>query len=230
MKNNSPIFVTGVERSGSSLVTRVLEIAGAYVGPTTVMKENLNIKKVVDDYYDKQGLCPFGQYPLPNVDELSIPNNWRTKVEVGLMSEGLDVENQKWMYKTNRLCQIWPVWNHAFPNAKWIVVRRRTGDIVESCLKTGFMRAFKGLDARRKINVETEEDGWKWWVRWHEKRFVEIIEAGLNCKIIWPERMIQGDYSQMYETLEWVGLPWKDEIINKIDPVLWKSRKKYAEI
>jgi hypothetical protein len=45
-----------------------------------------------------------------------------------------------WMYKDTKMCQMWPVWNFAFPNARWIIVRRRTGDITQSCVKTAFMQ------------------------------------------------------------------------------------------
>ncbi len=38
--------------------------------------------------------------------------------------------------------------------------------------------------------------------------------------------MVQGDYQQMYETLDWLGLPWNKEVIDWIDPLLWVSRQK----
>ena len=53
-----------------------------------------------------------------------------------------------------------------------------------------------------------------------------MIEAGLNCKVVWPDRMVNGDYSQIQETLEWLGLPWDHSIINIIDPLLWHSKLK----
>ena len=53
-----------------------------------------------------------------------------------------------------------------------------------------------------------------------------MIEAGLNCKVVWPERMVSGDYQQIHETLEWLGLKWNKEVINWIDPLLWYNRKK----
>ncbi len=70
------------------------------------------------------------------------------------------------------------------------------------------------------------EKGWIEWVRQYEQRFVEMITEGLNCKIIWPERMVYGDYQQLYELCEWLGLPWKSEALNFIDPLLWGSRVK----
>ena len=53
-----------------------------------------------------------------------------------------------------------------------------------------------------------------------------MIEAGVNCKIVWPERMVRGDYYQMYEAMDWVGLPWNTKVLSVVDPLLWNSRKK----
>jgi hypothetical protein len=110
---------------------------------------------------------------------------------------------------------MWPVWNYAFPNAKWVVVRRRSPDIVDSCLKTSFMRAFD------------DSEGWNGWIREHEKRFAQMYETGLNLHVIWPERIIHGDYTQMYQLIEWLGLEYKaQDIVNFIEPKLWKARLK----
>ena len=89
------------------------------------------------------------------------------------------------------------------------------------------MRAFRNPDHQRAVGVNNEADGWKWWVRQHELRFVEMITEGLNCQIVWPERMVDGDYRQLYETIEWLGLKWNSDVLSFIDPKLWKSRNKY---
>jgi hypothetical protein len=132
----------------------------------------------------------------------------------------------KWMCKNSKLGQMWPVWNYAFPNARWIIVRRRTGDIVESCIKTGYMTMFKEPSNLKQVGAKDETEGWKWWVNQYEKRFVTMIEAGVNCRVVWPERMVSRDYQQINETLEWLGLVWNDKIIEIIDPMLIKSRRK----
>jgi len=125
---------------------------------------------------------------------------------------------------------IWPVWYHAYPRTKWVIVRRRTGDIIESCVKTGFMKAFKDENKRNAINVQSEEDGWLWWVHEYEKRFVEMITEGLDCKVVYPQRLVYGDYSQLYEMLDWLRLKWSPSIFNYIDPLLETSRKKEKEV
>jgi hypothetical protein len=131
-----------------------------------------------------------------------------------------------WMYKGAKMCLFWPVWDYAFPKAKWIIVRRRTGDIVQSCLKTNFMRAFRHPAFQRAVGVNNEAEGWLWWVHQHLDRFREMMDDGLNIKVIWPERMVDGDYEQLMETIEWLGLKWNSEVLNFIDPKLWKARRK----
>ncbi|GAG16971.1 unnamed protein product, partial [marine sediment metagenome] len=157
------------------------------------------LTKIVIPYFESIGSDPLGQYPLPVVK--NIPTDWKQRTEQVIVNEGY--QKGQWMYKDSKLSLVWPIWDYAFPNAKWVIVRRRTGDIIQSCLKTAFMKAFTSERCQKAIGVNIERDGWLWWVHQYEKRFVEMIEAGLNCKVVWPERMVHGDYQQMYETLEW---------------------------
>ena len=52
-----------------------------------------------------------------------------------------------------------------------------------------------------------------------------MIEKGLNCKQIHPERMVYGDYSQMQEMIEWLGLKWNSAILDFIEPKIWRTRQ-----
>lgn len=220
-----PVFVTGIERSGASIIAKVISICGGFTGKTNVMHENYEIKKLVDGYYSSFGINPNGQYPLLDTKQMLIPSNWRTRIENILFDEKYD-GSKVWMYKSSRISQMWPVWNYAFPNARWIIVRRRTGDIIESCLKTKYMNAFENEVIRKTVGADNIRDGWLWWVHEHEKLFIEMIETGLNCKVVWPERMVYGDYYQINEMLDWLGLSWNKDIVNMIDPLLENSTQK----
>jgi hypothetical protein len=227
---NSPILITGAQRSGSSIIARIINHCGAWKGNTSEMFENNKIKKIVDDFYYPRQYDVKGQYPLPNVKNLPIiPKNWRNDIENQICSERF-IDEKVWAYKSHRICQIWPIWNAAYPNAKWIIVRRRTGDIISSCIKTGYMTAFADKEIQQKVGVKNERDGWKWWVYEHERRFIEMIEAGVNCKQIWPERMAMGDFTQIEEMLKWLDLPWKNDIPKIVSPLfdnsLQRERKK----
>lgn len=225
MKNNinSPVFVTGVKRSGASIIARIIQSCGAFTGEVSEMCENKELHHLVDSFYSQIHIPANGQYPMPKLDEILIPANWQSEVLDTIMGQGY--KNQLWMFKDSRLGQMWPIWNYAFPNARWIIVRRRSADIINSCMKTAYMNAFRNPIIQHEVGVSNEHDGWLYWIHEHEKRFVEMIEAGLNCKVIWPERMVYGDYTQIYEMIEWLSLEinpnikyvnyWIDTLFNK---------------
>lgn len=227
MIDDSPILITGIPRSGSRAVAGVINLCGAFGGDMSLHKdsyENGAIQRFIEGaYLESIGVDPKGQYPLPSETDY-IPINWKKSIAAQLVSERY--KEGKWMYKSARATLLWRVWDYTFPNARWVIVRRRTGDIVDACRKTGYMTAFKSEQNRKLINVETEEDGWLWMVHEYEKRFADMITEGLNCKIIWPERMINGDYRQLYDILDWLGLKWTPQVLSFIDPLLWTNRKK----
>ena len=220
--DKSPILVTGAARSGTSLIGGVINICGAFGGNmfpgnkynAKGMFENIHLRESVDKGYLKSiKMDPKGQFPLPDTNSIPIPSDWRRQVETIMLKDGY--KDGEWFYKGARSCLFWPVWHYAYPNAKWVIVRRRTADIATSCMNTGFM------------NHYSEYDGWVKWVNHHEDKFVEMIQAGLNVKQIWPEPLIRGDYEQLNEVIEWLGLTWKSkEVIDFIEPKLWKSKKK----
>jgi hypothetical protein len=220
MQLNQPVFVTGVERSGSTLVARILTLSGIFTGKVTTMLENAELKELCSKFiaFNSTGGL------FPHTQDLKIPVSWKSTVDKILQEEGY--ETGKWMFKCSLLTQMWPIWNYAYPNAKWLIVRRRTGDVIESCVKTAYMVTFKAQENLDTVGVIDEREGWKWWVHQYENKFREMIETGVNCKIIWPERMVVGDYQQIYEMLDWLGMQWNSKIVETIDPMLVKSRRK----
>lgn len=223
-----PILITGAGRSGASMIAGVLNICGAFGGEIEGSNrhfENIKIRdRIIVPYLKSIGADTEGQFPLPYTNKLSIPTDWASCIIEIMKEDGY--RGGPWMVKGSRICLTWPIWHYAFPNAKWLIVRRRTGDIISSCIKTDFMRAFKQGENRKAILANTEAEGWKWWVHQYEQRFVAMINDGINCQVIWPERMVRGDYQQMFDVVDWLGLKWKTEALNYIDPKFYKIRNK----
>jgi hypothetical protein len=189
------------------------------------MFENSAIRNNVVKPYLRESNCdPLGQYPLPAIKNLSIPRNFREQVIANMHAQGYT--DGPWFYKGAKMCLMWPVWSYAFPDAKWVVVRRRTGDIIQSCMETSFMRAFQMECKQKAVGATNEREGWLWWVHQHEDRFREMINFGLNVKVVYPERMVMGDYRQMMELIEWLGLKWDSKVLEFVDPKLWKARQR----
>lgn len=229
MKN--PILITGCARSGTSMVAGIINICGAFGGQMSGatrhnakgMFENSQIRnKIVKPYLKNIKVDVLGQYPLPDIPTLQIESDLRDRVEAVMKDEGYT--DGAWMYKGAKMCLTWKQWHYAFPDAKWIIVRRKTSDIISSCIKTGFMRAFQFKDNQLAVGADNEREGWKWWVHQHEQRFIEMITEGLNVKVVWAERMVSGDYKQMMETIEWLGLEWNEKVFEFIEPKLFHSR------
>ena len=229
----APILITGCARSGTSMVAGIINMRGAFGGKMSGpnmnnakgMFENARIRnEIIKPYLTSIGADKMGQYPLPDIENMVIPTWWQRKVETIIQEEGY--EDGPWMYKGAKMCLHWPIWNYAFPDAKWIIVRRKPSDIINSCLRTGFMSAFTRQGNQRAVGASNAREGWLWWIHEHEKRFIEMIQEGLNCKVIWPERMVEGNYQQINEMLEWLGLEWDSEITDFIEPKLWKARQK----
>ena len=113
------------------------------------------------------------------------------------------------------MCLLWPLWHNAFPEAQWIIVRRDPMDIVNSCMRTGFMRGY-GTPV-----------GWRYWVMEHEKRFSEMKDAGLDVREVWPQKMINGEFSEMESVVKELGLEWDEKkAVEFICPDLWKGGKR----
>jgi hypothetical protein len=213
---HNPILITGAERSGATLIAKILDLCGVHSGRCNGMFEHTIITEFNHELLK--------QFPLsfPETENISIPANWKKSIEGVLLTEHLT--DKTWMMKSATLTRLWPVWSYAFPDAKWLIVRRRTGDVIQSCMKTGYMKTFKNSVNLQSIGLTYEEEGWLWWVHQYENKFIEMMQAGLNVRVIWPERMVTGNYQQIFETVEWLGLKWNNKIPEIIDPLLNKSR------
>ncbi len=219
-----PILITGCARSGTSMTAGVVNICGGWggqmSGPTPNNKKGMFENAVIRDAMIKPALntekCdPKGQKPLPSLHCFDHYNEetWRTRVVEFMKNQGL-TEDKIWFYKGAKMCLMWPLWNRAFPKATWIIVRRNDDDIVNSCMKTGFMNAY------------SYPGGWHTWVKAHKNRFREMITANLNVHQIWPQKMISGDYREIEALINKTGLTWKEQQVKEfISPTLWHEKK-----
>jgi len=189
---------------------------GSMSGPNRFNKkgmfENAEIRnKIVKPYLASIECDPLGQNPLPDTDCLMEIPDLREQVEWAFKWQGY--RRGPWFYKGAKLCLIWPLWHKAFPNAKWIIVRRADEDIIYSCLRTTFMRAYDDVV------------GWQFWIDQHKKRFQEMHDAGLDIREVWPTKFVEGDFSEMQQVVEELGLQWDDRAAREfVNPEWWRTR------
>ena len=166
------IFITGCARSGTSLIAQILQAHGFKLGRVNRLYENMDVREdVLKPYLRRIGADPMGQTTLPDTDNLPYQNGLRHEVERKLSCP------EPWAYKDAKLTLVWPVWVEAFPEAKWILVRRDAEKIAESCVRTTFMRAY------------SHEQGWLGWVAEHERRFERMRDV-LDLIEVWPRDVV----------------------------------------
>lgn len=223
MSNSYPILITGIPRSGTSMIAAAINKCGAFGGEMSKrgMYSNDQIREsLVKPYLNRMGIDTEGHYPL--LRSISIPRDWDERVEKVLEVQGY--EDGPWMYKDSRITPMWRVWNRAYKNARWVIVRRKPLDVIHSCIQTAYMLRFKSETVQKYVGVNTEKDGWWWMIHQYEAYFNEMVQEGIHFKEIWPERMATGDYSQMYELCDWLGLKWSDAALDYINPLLWGNK------
>jgi len=228
-----PIIITGAARSGTSMVAGVVHMCGAFKGDTGSrqhknnakgMFENLELRnEVIKPLLRDMNIDTKAQYPLSPKKQV-IPAHMKNDVLRVMLRQGY--QGGRWMIKEPKITHCWPALNYAFPHAKWLIVRRQDEEIINSCINTGFMNAYSRSGVLREIGVQSEREGWQYWVDVHKKRFFEMVEQGLNVRMIWPERMVHGDYSEIMDVINWLGLEWAQEDVHQfIEPRLWKARR-----
>ena len=218
------ILVTGIPRSGTSMVAGVLEICGADFGITDKMYANIRIQnKVIKPMLFKAGVDYNGQHPLPkeqtDIMKQADPR-FRNLVDDILWQECPG----RPAIKNSRLLLTQMVWELAYPDAKWVIVRRQEDDIVNSCLKTAYMNVWDCPSIRRQAGVETPADGWEMWVNRHLELIQELKDRGVDYMEVHPDKIVDGEYRELIEVVDWLGLQWQEQQVKEfIIPQLWQS-------
>ena len=219
-----PILITGCPRSGTSLVAAIIAKHGIFGGDTEGGKTNYNPigmfenfrirNEVAKQYLRSIGADPMGQNPLPERHIIWKDPEFKNKVENIFYLQGW--EGERWFLKEAKMALMWEVWNDAFPDAQWVLVRRNDQDIINSCMKTPFM------SRRKKVS------DWQKWVDYHKDRFEEM-KGHLSIAEIWPKYLIEEDYKEMSAILKWLGVDdynSLNRIRSVINPKHWHNQTK----
>lgn len=208
------------------MVAGIVNLCGAFggklSGPTRYnqmgMFENRQIRNfLVKKWLSGERYDTMGQRPLPDIGRCKevapkMAESWRANVEIIMLKHGYI--HGPWFYKDAKMCLMWPIWALTFPEAHWLIVRRSDNEIARSCMRTGFMQAYRDLK------------GWLWWVGEHKERFQEMAEAGLTIKEVWAEKIVRGELKELREAIDWLGLTWNEKaVIDFVAPGLWGQGK-----
>lgn len=215
---DAPIFITGLPRSGTSLVAGCIALSGAWVGdtfgPDAYNKkgtfENIALReKLLKPYLTLMPADPLGIHPLPprHVAPMFAGKMWREKVLAALARQGY--RGGAWVYKDAKLALCYRQWVDAFPEARWIIVRRERDQIIDSVLGAEPMARRLCFDRSR---VE----------QWHDAYVPHLDFQALDVWVVQPQDFIKGDFEYLEKMMHEYGLRWQPDIIQRhISRELW---------
>lgn len=209
---HKPIFVTGLPRSGTSLVAGLLHTCGAWVGDTVpgddrnprgYFEHVIVRERIVKQLLSRIDCDPLGVFPLPPLDlTLTVPKLAQAIGSV-LERENYDA-SMPWLYKDAKLTLIWPAFARAFPDATWVIVKRDREQIIDSCIRTPFMAQH---GAAREF--------WDEFVTEYETRLAILAETVKRPAVVEPQKLIEGNYAAFKEVLSLCNLQFREALVDE---------------
>jgi hypothetical protein len=185
-----PILVAGLPRSGTSMLMRVLQEQGLWVGETVGRTpenpfgffENRRIRDVyVKGILRGAEADPAGVTSLPPLEALPPYPALRAQLYRVLKAQG-HTEEAVWGFKDPKLTLVWPVFAAAFPAATWVIVTRPLDEVVDSLCRTSFM-------SRHSV----DSDYWRSFAACYQGRLDRLKSAHPKCHLIDAAALRGGD-------------------------------------
>lgn len=215
MNGSDLVFITGAARSGTSMVAGVLKACGLDLGGPLVKATRHNPRgffehrairqKVIKPLLRAHGWDPRGQRKLPPRDMTF------SAAQVAQLRRAIRVRLDGGRgYKDAKVLLVWPLFRAAFPDARWVLVRRDPKEIVASCIRTPFMKGRK------------YKQGWIEWVQEHEFRMEDLKASRANLVEVWPDPDEVGSFR---EAVAHAGLRWDPGAVRRaLQPSAWHRR------
>lgn len=215
-----PIFITGVPRSGTSMLSGLFHISGVWKGKTIGPSkenpkgffENASLREsVLKPYLRSIGADALGQKPLPRIEDCTIDQNIKNRIKRILLDESY--HRGPWLWKDAKLLLTFPLWVELYPEALWLIVKRNPASVARSCLRTGFMRAEQTLE------------GWEKWVKDYESRVEHLQAKAKHSAVVNTDILIEqgAEYLLSSGLVSFFGLPNfdKERANNFISKQFW---------
>ncbi|PJE28873.1 Sulfotransferase family protein [Pseudooceanicola antarcticus] len=204
-----PLFLTGLPRSGTSMVMRALAGQGLWLGDTIPgnpdnpegYAENRALRETqLKPLLSLLGADPRGIAPLPRTEALPPCPALARRLLKTIREEGYD-GRQPWGYKDPKLSLLWPLFARAFPQATWVVVTRERDRVLSSIAKASFMRRHS-----------TSPEFWKPFCACYDTRLDALRQSGVTLFEIRAETLMAGDPSPLEPVCKALGLGYDPEI------------------
>lgn len=221
-----PVIITGTPRSGIWLVAGAFDAAGGFGGLIDAAgeRENTAIRdRLEQPFLEGLGCEPRGLGQLPHSEKIlalvpEMREQWRSLVNDIFTKQDYHDHAERFI-ASQVSCLLWPLWHAAFPQAKWIVVRRTDVKIIAACQSTGFLKPHRRpSDTCHRFLTEKELVR---LIEGYKLRFEEMQKAKLDVTEFWPKDIYEGKQGTLQAILESNGLSWSPVVAEFVRPYRW---------
>ena len=191
-----PLLVAAPTRCGTTMVTWLLHLHGAWIGEAKLTKApETNPAVGTENIYVKKYLKRCG--PMPH----------DFKERMADIAQG----NSPWVIKTVLLLEKWELFKHHYPTALWILPTRPLEDIVASKMRHPGM-AHRGEELNRS---RTER---------HIALQQKVMDACSHWYSLDCDLLMTGDEAYARDFVEFAGFDFSPEIFRKwLQPERWHN-------
>jgi len=218
---DTPVLVTGLPRSGTSMVTGLLGLCGLWLGRTVPggrenirgFFENVILRERLQKALLRQGgFDPLGVTRLPPPGWQPVVRNFRDVVAAALAAQRYGGE-QAWGFKDAKLTLTWRVWHEHFPHAHWIIVRRPSDEIIASCLRTSFMK-----------HHSSDPAFWRRFVDAYLARLESLERSVAWSRTVNASDIVSGQHQALRQIVADLGLTWNESGVRAfVEPESWHA-------
>lgn len=230
-KKKQPIIVLGMHRSGTSLISEILNDIGVFMGndlnvhneSKSILRINeailsfshtfwdypLNIKSL---YKDQSGYDNTLSFIKENIEGRKFRRNF-----FGKQKKEFNNNNLIWGWKEPRTTITFPLWYKLFPNAKFIFLHRNGIDVAQSLYFREKQRQGKFHDGIHSVRCLDFREAFKLWEEYNG--FYEgnkNIINGKNLISFSYEEFIENPVKQISNLAEFVEIHIDKKITDKI--------------
>jgi hypothetical protein len=218
-----PILITGLPRSGTSMIAGLFDACGAWSG-TTIPGNTANPRgyfehavireQITKQILGKLGHDPLGVASLPPL-ELAMPVKGLSDIITDIiLRDGYDGLTP-WLYKGAKMSLIWPVFEKAFPAARWIIVRRDTEAVIDSCLRTPFM-----------AQHSSDRLFWEEFAAAYLERLDALARTAQTVITLQSEDVLAENYQALADAMRLCGLVFSEDVANTfVCETYWHSNE-----
>ena len=185
---NTPVVITGMHRSGTSLLASAMQAAGVAIGDDLLGASNSNVHGHFEDLeflnfhenvFADHGLTWYDVTPSTN---LAVSPKRRRQAESLVAARA---HQPVWGWKDPRTCMFLNFWETLLPSAKFVFIFRRPDEVIASLQRRRekpLFHHFRGAWVLRKFGCSTFR------ARFALEKWSQYNSAIIECTHRWPER------------------------------------------